>query len=190
MPTESISHPQSSVHLSSSLFLTPPPTSAALHRELPPLRSVLAIMLVTGEKDTSSAELSVSSAPLHSAQTYCKGPPSHCMHRVGGEDTVSLTVSGIPKWWEGWTMGTRSSLENPVPPVQCSTPARSIHAPIYNSTATMALSTTITWPHSTSAAEGKILPIDIGSFSGVQHWGNLSNTDSSSPWVQKEQNDL
>lgn len=99
------------------------------------------LRLSQGEKDISKVEPSVSSAPLHSAQAYCKGPPFHCMLGVGGEHdgiTVSLTGSGIPKWWEGWTTGMRTNLESPTPPVQCSTPARSSHESIYNRTATMA----------------------------------------------------
>ena len=78
----------------------------------------------------------------------CPCDGSRCVPGVGGERggiTVSLAGSGVPGWWEGWTMGTRTSPQSPAPPVQRSTPARSPRTAIYNRTATMASSAAVKW---------------------------------------------
>lgn len=63
----------------------------------------------------------------------CPCAESHCVPAVGGEHggvTVSLAGS-VPGWREGGTMGMGTSLDWPVPSVQCITPARSPHTATY-----------------------------------------------------------
>jgi len=96
-----------------------------------------------GVKDPSAqsprlaAQPTRSSAPPHAAR-------ARCVPGAGGEHAgilVSLTRSGIPGRWEGWTTGMRTSPENPAPLGQPTTPARSPRTAIYNRATTTASST-------------------------------------------------